>query len=119
MSDHEGYQYRDKGIEIDLGSQTVAVASEVIKVIGCEEITLFFTVASIGTNVVCRMQHSTEETNWVHADPDGIDETWTANGTYAIRYDGCASTGYVRGLWVSTSTGTPTISIKARLGGKK
>ena len=117
MSDHEGYQYRDKGLDINLGSQTEATASETIKVIGCIECTLFFTVASIGTNVKCRLEHSTDETNWVHADPDGLDETWASNGTYAIRYDGCATTKAVRGLWVSKSGGSPTVSIRARIGG--
>jgi len=115
MATIEGYQYADQGKPIDLGTITVGTSTDVVKCIGAEEVAFAFTVASIGTNTVIKLETSVDGTNFTHWDVDGIDYTITANGTYILVAQYCKSIPYVKGTWVSTSGGTPTITVVARV----
>lgn len=99
----QGYQYGDTGRTITHAQLTVAGSCEAIKLHGCEGIVYQYKVASINTNVVIRAEGSNDNTNWFNLDPDETDITQTANGTYAIRYDG--EVPYVRFTFVSEAGG--------------
>lgn len=65
-------------------------------------------VASIGTNVVVRLQGSNDGTNFFNL--QASDNTITANGVYGYAISGFPCL-YVRGNLISISTGTPTVTI--------
>ena len=64
------------------------------------------TVAAINTNVVVRIEGSLDNVSWFNVDEDEADMTYTANGTYGIRYQGQGEIRYLRLYWVSESGGT-------------
>lgn len=64
-------------------------------------------VASIGTNVVVRVEGSLDGTNFFNL--DASDKTLTANGTYFYNYTD-RPLKQIRGNLVSISTGTPTVT---------
>jgi len=68
------------------------------------------TVASIGTNVVLRAEYSLDGgTTWTNC--NSVDTTITANGQYTIPVMASnIQVPLVRLNWVSTSTGTPTVT---------
>ena len=68
------------------------------------------TVASIGTNVVVRAEYSLDGgTTWSNC--NASDTTITANGQYAIPiFTNNINVPLVGLNWVSTSTGSPTIT---------
>lgn len=74
-------------------------------------VTFAVTVASIGTNVVIRVEGSLDDTNWFNLDQNETDTTLTANGTYGYALSGCP-VKYLRLRLVSLSGGTPTVSSK-------
>ena len=117
MADRKGYESKSRGTVIDLGSQTKATASDVVNVSGCSEIGFYPTVASIGTSVNFRLESSLDNSTWTptYAIGDSDDQV-TSNGLYALIYPFCKSTVYVRFLWVSSVGGTPTISVKVKVG---
>ena len=72
------------------------------------------TVAGITTNVIVRGQGSLDDENWFNLDEDEMDVTYTANGTYSVRYEGDGEVRYARLYWVSESGGTAaTLDVKA------
>ena len=64
-------------------------------------------VASIGTNVVVRVEGTLDGTNFFNLDT--ADKTLTANGTYFYNYTG-RPLKQIRGNLVSISTGTPSVT---------
>ena len=69
------------------------------------------TVASIGTNVVIRLEGSLDDTNFFNLDQSESDFTLTGNGTYGYVLSGCP-VQYVRVRLVSFSGGTPSVTAK-------
>lgn len=67
-----------------------------------------YTLSSVGTNVVMRMEKSVDGTTFV---AHGSDATQTVNGTYQIEYEGPAQ--HVRLKLLSISVGTPSVAIRA------
>lgn len=114
----EGWKYKQQGIEIDLGTITSGNFSETVKVIGCEEATVFITVTGgTFTNVVFRLRHSLDDSNWFNTNSQNEDFTVTEAGKYALRYDGCKSTNYLQLQVVSSvAESAPTITAKLKLG---
>jgi hypothetical protein len=64
-------------------------------------------VATVGTNVVVRIEGSLDGTNFFNLDTG--DKTLTANGTYFYNYAD-RPLKQIRGNLVSISTGTPTVT---------
>jgi len=118
---HKAEQYIQSHSIITLPQLTAAAtATESIDLRGQSPLVLFsnalfaITVAAITTNVVVRAQGSLDNVNWFSLDFDEEDATYTANGTYAIRYDGDGEIRYIRIYWVSESGGTAaTLDVKA------
>jgi len=69
------------------------------------------TVASIGTNVVIRLEGSLDDTNYFNLNQTETDFTLTSNGTYGYVLSGCP-VQYVRVRLVSISGGTPSVAAK-------
>jgi hypothetical protein len=69
------------------------------------------TVASIGTNVVIRLEGSLDDTNYFNLNQTETDFTLTSNGTYGYVLSGCP-VQYVRVRLVSISGGTPSVTAK-------
>lgn len=94
----------------DLGSLTEAGVTAAQTTTGAA-LTFQVTVASIGTNVVIRMEGSLDGTGWFPLyDATRLDTTITANGVYG--YTVYAPVAFVRLRLVSISGGTPTVSAK-------
>jgi hypothetical protein len=64
-------------------------------------------VASIGTNVVVRVEGSLDGTNFFNL--DAADKTLTSNGTYFYNYSD-RPLKQIRGNLISISAGTPTVT---------
>ena len=64
-------------------------------------------VATVGTNVVVRVEGSLDGTNFFNL--DASDKTLTANGTYFYNYSNMPLK-QIRGNLVSISAGTPTVT---------
>jgi hypothetical protein len=91
-----------------LTAQTTAGVSSAIE-IGGRDIAFQVTVASIGTNVVIRMEGSLDGTSYFNLDQTNADTTLTANGTFGYILSS-APVRYVRLRLVSLSGGTPSVS---------
>jgi hypothetical protein len=87
---------------------TAAGTSSAIE-IGGRDIAFQVTVASIGTNVVIRMEGSLDGTSYFNLDQNNSDTTLTANGTTGYILSS-APVRYVRMRLVSLSGGTPSVS---------
>jgi hypothetical protein len=111
-----GERYKRQGKEIDIGFLTEATEPDSVNVLGCEEVEVCFSVASIGTNVVLGLRKSFDGSNWRNVNDDDSDLTVLSNGEHTIRYTGLKTTVYIQPYWVSKSGGTPTVSCKIRLG---
>ena len=97
-----------------LGTLTAAGTTD-FQALGPQDSVVFqIQVATIGTNVVIRLEGSLDATNWFNLDPVEADTTLTANGTtaYAVTQ---APVPYVRGRLVSLSGGSPSVVFKASL----
>ena len=70
--------------------------------------TVAVTVATIGTNVVVRVEGSNDDSNYFNLSAAGTDTTITANGTYGFQYSGVVE--YIRVRLVSISTGSPKVT---------
>jgi len=99
-----------------------ATASDVIQMITDDGKVIYLsavfavTVAAINTNVVVRIQGSLDNSNWFNVDEDEQDVTYTANGTYALRYQGKGEVRYLRLYVVSESGGTDvTVDTKVKI----
>jgi hypothetical protein len=101
-----------------LGTLTAAGTTD-FQALGPQDNVVFqVRVATIGTNVVIRLEGSLDATpdddNWFNLDPVEADTTLTANGTtaYAVTQ---APVPYVRGRLVSLSGGSPSVVFKVSL----
>ena len=77
------------------------------------------TIAAITTSVEVCLQGSLDNVSWFNLDLDEGYEKFTANGTYAIRYQGDGEVIYVRLYFYSETGGTAaTVDSKAKIFGK-
>lgn len=109
MATLEGYKYRVRGATITHVQMTATGVTDVIKMLNCKAFIYQYTVASISTNVVVRIEGSNDNSSWFNLDADEVDTTITANGTYAFRWDG--DMPYARFRFVSKAAGSPTIDV--------
>lgn len=91
-------------------------SSDIVSVVGARTIACDILIASIGTNIVVRLQCSNDDTNYMNCDSDGNDITITGNGQYSIIYTTAAVHRYYKLYWVSESGGAPTIVVSFRVG---
>ena len=76
-------------------------------------------VAAISTDVSVCLQGSLDNVNWFNLDLDEGYEKFTANGTYAVRYEGNGEILYIRLYFYSETGGTAaTIDSKVKIFGK-
>jgi len=118
------YDYAQSNSIIDLGQIAAAGenSSSVFLIDSADPGKAFKTVlfqiviAAITTSLVVRLQGSLDNENWFNASEEDGDCTYTANGAYAIRYDGKGEIRYIRLYFVSETGGTDaTIDIKAKV----
>lgn len=96
------------GFEVeDLGELTVAGVTDSV-LCGGVNVTFQVKLASVGTNVVIRLEGSLNNTDFFNLAASNADYTLTANGTYG--YVLFAPVKYIRLRLVSLSGGTPTVS---------
>jgi hypothetical protein len=76
--------------------------------VGAEDFVIAVTTASIGTNVVIRIEGTIDGTNYFNCDYTG-DTTITTNGTTAFNLQE-APLQAIRGRLVSISTGSPSVT---------
>ena len=105
----ESYKYVQSGKVLSLGALVVGNSTESLHISGVNFIEFEFTVASIGTNVVMRVEISLDNSNWINADESG-DTTIEENGTWSMKARTDRLYQFARLTWVSTSGGTPTIA---------
>ncbi len=78
-----------------------------------------YVIAAINTNVAITVQGSLDNVNWFNLHEDDSNTTKTANGVYAIMYQGAGEVNYIRFYFVSEAGGTAaTIDVKAKIYGK-
>ena len=112
----EGYKYVKDPDGIALTQLVAAGVTDTIKTLGFDEITAQYTIATINTTVVVRLEGSIDNSSWFNLDFDEQDTTQTANGTYALKYDG--KVPFIRFRFVSETGGTAaTIAVVIYLGG--
>jgi len=87
---------------------TSAGATADVPTIGAEDFVIAVTTASIGTNVVIRIEGTIDGTNYFNCDYSG-DTTITANGTTAFNLQE-APLQAIRGRLVSVSGGSPSVT---------
>lgn len=104
MATYELFQYRDEGKALTLAQLTAAGASDTIHFVGCDNVVFAYTIASINTNVVVRVDGSLDNTNWFNLDMDEDTITQIANGTYSFQYQGRVP--WLRFYFVSEAGGT-------------
>ena len=96
------------GFEVeDLGSLTATGVTKSVQS-GGTNLTFQVKLASVGTNVVIRLEGSLDNADFFNLAAGNADYTLTANGTYG--YVLFAPVKYIRLRLVSISGGTPTIS---------
>jgi hypothetical protein len=97
-----------------LGTLTSAGVTD-FQALGVQDNVVFqVQVATIGTNVVIRLEGSLDATNWFNLDPLEADATLTANGITAYSLSQ-VPVPYVRGRLVSLSGGSPSVVFKVAL----
>jgi hypothetical protein len=103
----------------DLGSLATASATEYVDVRGMENFTFVYTISGLVTNIVLRPEMSIDGTTWVPMDTTRTDTTITSpNLSSDNAYMDTASSRaakYVRVRRVSSSGGTPNVSIKLEM----
>lgn len=87
---------------------TSAGVTGTVPTVGGEDFVIQVVVASIGTNVVVRIEGTLDETNWFNCDYGG-DTTITANGVTAFNIQN-APLKAIRGRLVSISGGSPSVT---------
>jgi hypothetical protein len=97
-----------------LGTLTAAGVTDYASSSRSDNATFQVTVATIGTNVVIRLEGSLDATSWFNLDSNNVDTTITANGTtgYTMMQ---APVMFVRGRLVSLSGGTPSVVFKVAI----
>ena len=90
----------DLGTLTAAATQTTAYATEA----GIFSHVLQNVVTAITTNVIVRSEGSLDGTNWFNLDANETDTTYTANGTYAMAYNGTLK--FIRLNFVSEAGGT-------------
>ena len=101
----------DSGFEVQTLTALTAVGVTSSAILAGTNLTFQVTVASIGTNVVIRMEGSLDDTSYFPLyDSNMLDTTITANGTYGFCLN--APVRFVRLRLVTISGGTPTIATK-------
>jgi hypothetical protein len=101
----------DSGFEVQTLTALTAVGVTSSAILAGTNLTFQVTVASIGTNVVIRMEGSLDDTSYFPLyDSTQVDTTITANGTYGF----ClyAPVRFVRLRLVTITGGTPSIATK-------
>ena len=97
-----------------LGTLTSAGVTD-FQALGVQDNVVFqVQVATIGTNVVIRLEGSLDATNWFNLDALEADATLTANGITAYSLSQ-VPVPYVRGRLVSLSGGSPSVVFKVAL----
>ncbi|GAA6622901.1 hypothetical protein [Scytonema sp. NUACC26] len=86
-------------------------ATQALDVTPYSKITCFYTIASIGSNVVVRLEGSDDGVRWGNLSPTETDTTKTQNGTYSFVLQGIALYR-IRFNFVSFSGGTPNINVR-------
>lgn len=89
-------------------SLTALVVTGVTDHVFSSDVTFYYKIATIGTNVIIAIETSLDGTNWVRETP----VTHTTNDTFKQRFTGSAA--LVRLIWVSTSVGSPVMSALRR-----
>ena len=100
------------------GTEAINLKSEDSKSI-YTNVLFAITIAAINTDVSVCIQGSLDNVNWFNVDVDEGYEKYTANGTYAMRYDGEGEILYLRLYFYAETGGTDaTIDCKAKVFGK-
>jgi hypothetical protein len=87
---------------------TAAGVTADVPTVGAEDFIIAVTTASIGTNVVVRIEGTIDGVNYFNCDATG-DTTVTANGTTAFSIQNAPILA-IRGRLVSINTGTPSVT---------
>ncbi len=75
-------------------------------------------VLNTSTAIVVRAQGSLDNANWFNLDEADSDTTYSAAGTYAMKWDGDGDVNYVRLYWVSEAGSTDaTLDVIAKVSG--
>lgn len=104
MATINGESYIQAGLNIDLGTLTAPGSTDVVKMYGSKGFIIAYTVASIDTNVVVRIDGSLDNSNWFNAAEESLTMTHTANGTYAAKSE--TEFPFIRLTFVSEAGGT-------------
>jgi len=89
---------------IQLGTLSAPGTSQEAEVNAFDKYTVQLLVASIDTNVVVRIEGSTDGTNFANLDVDQVNTTITANGAYLFKVP--TQVSFLRYEFVSESGGT-------------
>ena len=106
MAVYEGYQYMKQGKTIAMTQLIAAGDTDVVKVIGVKNFTWQYTIASINTSVSVIAYGSLDNTSWFNLDIDDVATVQTANGTYALHYDGDGEIAYTKFTFSAEAGGT-------------
>jgi len=96
MATIEGYQLMKRGATYTMTQLTAPGDTDTVKVIGVKNFVWQYTIASIDTSVDVIAYGSLDNSNWFNLDVDDVVTTQTANGTYALRYDGDGEVAYTK-----------------------
>ena len=123
MATINAYEYAPKNKVYTCDQLTAAAtATDTFALLGGDNITVYdrflfeLTIAGISTNVILQVQGSLTGSNWFNLDDSDTDTTYTANGTYGLKFDGEGKGQilYMRLYWVSELGGT-SATIDAKL----
>jgi len=115
MATIKGYKYRDQGLTYTNAQLVAAGDTDVVDMSGCNGIVFQYVVAAKNTSVTVRASGSHDNSSWFNLDFDNTDTTHTANGTYAMQYDGRVA--YTKFTFVSEAGGTDvTVDVQMYIG---
>jgi len=122
---HNAYEYVARNSAITLPQLTAAATGTEVIDLRTQDgkgmymnILFQYTIAAINTNVAVRLEGSLDNVSWFHLHGDDGNLTKTANGTYAMMYQGLGEINYIRFYFVSETGGTDaTINAKAKIFG--
>lgn len=113
MATYQLYRYMETGETLTLATLSAPGNSDILHTAGCGSFKIQYTIASIDTNVVLRVEGSLDNSNWFNLDFDGQDVTETADGTDSFQYDCDGDLPWARLKFVSESGGiAATIALK-------
>lgn len=121
MAVYEGYQYQRQGKTITMTQLTAPAAeTDTVKVLGIRNFLWQYTIATINTSVDVIAWGSLDNSNWFNLDVDTAVTQQTANGTYALCYQGEGEIGYTKFEFEAEVGGTDaTIDVVFKPGGKE